>query len=150
MSVPSPDRFQLRPATSSDLPFWKRLHGLTMRAHVEAIWGWDEAVQDDLVRARFRPEITAIITVAGVDAGGLAREEVDGAILLSVIMLLPDHQRRGIGTALVRGLMAEAAGRGVAVRLSVLRPNPARHFYERLGFITTSHDAIRFEMRWSP
>ena len=102
------------------------------------------------MRTRFRPQITALITVAGVDGGGLAREEVDGGIRLSVIMLLPDYQKRGIGSALVRGLMVEAAGRRMAVRLSVLRPNPARQLYERLGFITTAQDAIRHEMRWNP
>jgi len=31
--------FALRPATPADLPFWKQLHGLTMREYVETLWG---------------------------------------------------------------------------------------------------------------
>jgi len=150
MATTTPLPFQLRPASSADFPFWKDLHRITMRALVEPIWGWDEAVQDALVRARYRPATTAIITVAGADAGGLDREDVAGGILLSAIMLLPAYQNRGIGSTVVRDLMAKAVERDAAVFLSVLRTNHARHLYERLGFVTTHQDEIRYQMRWLP
>ena len=40
----------------------------------------------------------------------------------------------GWGTALVQEVMAEARQRGLPVRLRVLRSNPARRLYARLGF----------------
>jgi GNAT superfamily N-acetyltransferase len=48
--------------------------------------------------------------------------------------VLPGHRGRGVGTALLRRLLAEAAGRFGAVSLSVARTNPVRRLYEREGF----------------
>ena len=50
------------------------------------------------------------------------------------IQILPSRQGRGIGEAVLRELLAEAARAHVAVSLSVLHGNPARRLYERLGF----------------
>jgi ribosomal protein S18 acetylase RimI-like enzyme len=52
------------------------------------------------------------------------------------IDLLPGHQRRGLGRALMAQLLGALAGRGVAgVHLSMVTENTgARPFYDRLGF----------------
>ena len=48
--------------------------------------------------------------------------------------LVPGHRGRGIGTALLRRLLAEAARDSRAVSLSVSASNPALRLYERFGF----------------
>ncbi len=49
----------------------------------------------------------------------------------------PPHRGRGVGTALCRALLDEAAATGIArVSLSVEHANAARRLYERLGFRT--------------
>ena len=48
--------------------------------------------------------------------------------------LVPGHRGRGIGTALLRRLLAEAARESRAVSLSVSASNPALRLYERFGF----------------
>ena len=53
------------------------------------------------------------------------------------IYILPEHQSRGIGTHLVSELLAGARAAGLAVRLRVLKGNPARRLYEKLGFTVT-------------
>lgn len=50
------------------------------------------------------------------------------------IQLLPDYQHMGIGTQLIQNLQLEASQQGIAVFLSVLKVNPAKQLYERLGF----------------
>jgi ribosomal protein S18 acetylase RimI-like enzyme len=50
------------------------------------------------------------------------------------IQLLPDYQHMGIGTQLIQNLQMEASQQGMAVFLSVLKVNPAKRLYERLGF----------------
>lgn len=50
------------------------------------------------------------------------------------IALLPDSCNRGIGTALLRQLQAEAQASGKPLRIHVERFNPALPLYERLGF----------------
>ncbi len=52
---------------------------------------------------------------------------------LEDIIVHPAHQRRGLGLALVRRLLAEAAWAGVGVVSTTYRPEH-RAFYERCGF----------------
>ena len=49
--------------------------------------------------------------------------------------LLPNHRGSGIGTALLRRLLAEAARESEAVSLSVSESNPALRLYEQFGFV---------------
>jgi GNAT superfamily N-acetyltransferase len=56
-------------------------------------------------------------------------------------------QRRGIGTAVMHRLIDEAAGTGRPMTFGVVRRNPARWLYERLGFRVTNEDEREFYMR---
>ncbi len=51
------------------------------------------------------------------------------------IALLPAYRGTGIGTTILRGLLAEADAAGKPVRIHVERENPALRLYERLGFV---------------
>lgn len=60
---------------------------------------------------------------------------VDDEVPELAVAVLPGWRGRGIGTALVRELVARCASVGApALSLSVQRANPARRLYERLGF----------------
>lgn len=53
---------------------------------------------------------------------------------LKQIMILPSHQRRGLGRLLMRHAAAHLAEQGIqSMQVEVLRCNPNRAFYERLG-----------------
>ena len=65
------------------------------------------------------------------DRGG----EVD--IELRNDFLLPEFQRRGIGSRLVTDVHGLARSKGKGVRLTVIRCNPAKKLYDRLGFAVT-------------
>jgi ribosomal protein S18 acetylase RimI-like enzyme len=58
-------------------------------------------------------------------------------IQLEQIYLLPEYQQMGIGTALLNRLILEATQSKIPVRLRVMAVNPAKSFYERLGFVVT-------------
>lgn len=60
---------------------------------------------------------------------------VDEATPELSMSLLPSHRGRGVGTRLLRRLLAEAGGRFNAVSLSVSETNRARRLYEREGFV---------------
>jgi ribosomal protein S18 acetylase RimI-like enzyme len=51
-----------------------------------------------------------------------------------VLAVRPAARGGGIGTALLRAAIAEAASRGVALWLDVRETNPAQQLYQRLGF----------------
>lgn len=69
---------------------------------------------------------------------GVARLLDDGGLHASLwdVIVRPDHQRRGIGTELVKLALEHASDR----RLVALVSTPAAsEFFARLGFVTESH-----------
>jgi GNAT superfamily N-acetyltransferase len=71
-------------------------------------------------------------------------------INLGSFYVMHDMQRRGIGTQVLRTLLAHAADQSKAITLAVVKINPARHFYERNGFRITHEDKHKFYMRADP
>lgn len=53
------------------------------------------------------------------------------------IALLPDYTGQGLGTQLLTHLIPAAREAYPAIVLSVRVSNPARHLYERMGFVVT-------------
>jgi ribosomal protein S18 acetylase RimI-like enzyme len=138
--------YTLRQATTADYNFLWQLHVATMREYVAMTWGWDEDKQADYFRAHFNPAGSQIIVVDGQEAGILAVERRPGEIFLSTIEILPAWQGQGLGTAVLGDLLAEAARERRAIRLQVLKVNPARRLYERLGFAVTGETATHDQL----
>jgi len=88
--------------------------------------------------------------VDGAPAGRMLVAGGPEEIRLVDLALLPEHRNGGIGTALLRRLLAEGAARTVPVRLHVERSNPARRLYERLGFVPVADDGVHLLMAWNP
>jgi ribosomal protein S18 acetylase RimI-like enzyme len=128
----------LEPCTASDADFAFRVTEETIRTYVEQAFGsWDVGVQRRRCDESFDPTTYRVIVVDGVRAGILAVEDRPFEIFLSKIFLLPTFQRRGIGSLLIRELIESAEASRKPMRLRVLRVNPARFLYERLGFHVT-------------
>lgn len=140
---------RLRPATPDDYDFAYRVHYAAMRASVERIYGWDEEHQARYVHEHFNPAEREIIRYNDTDVGVLSVEQRDESLFLALIAILPRYQRRGIGTTLVRRLQQEARECGLTVTLRVLKDNPARALYERLGFVVTRETESHDHMMWS-
>lgn len=71
-------------------------------------------------------------------------------ISLIDIALLPEYRNAGIGAELIRKLLIEATGERKPVRLHVLRSNPAKRLYERLGFTLVADQSMYCEMMFEP
>lgn len=143
--------YRLRAATSDDYEFLYQLHAATIRPAVEATWGWDEAFQAERFRQYFVAADNQIIVLAGEDVGVLKLEERDGDCFVGLIEIAPAYQSRGLGTEVLRDVMAGALGRGQAVALHVLKANPcARRLYDRLGFHVVETREERYVMRAAP
>lgn len=140
--------WSLRPATDADRAFCWNLHARTLRDHVEATWGWDEADQRARFDAAFDPAGLRIVEVDGVAAGTLNVDTSGVPVRLLSIAIAPSCQRRGIGTALIGRVIEEAAG--APVWLQVLKTNPARALYERLGFVVIGETATHWPMLRTP
>jgi ribosomal protein S18 acetylase RimI-like enzyme len=138
--------YSLRPATSEDFSFLRELHRQTLKPYVEQLWGWDEQQQENLLRERFAPEKLQVIQIAGKDTGILQVETKPNEVFLGNILLAPEFQRRGLGGKIVGDVVAQATARGLPVALTVLKPNPAKRLYERLGFQVMREDDVRYFM----
>jgi SAM-dependent methyltransferase len=141
-----PPAVTLRPAAKADREFLRRLHHACHRPWVEPIWGWDEADQDRRFTRAFTIEGRSIVELHGRAIGTIRTTRDQGALFIADIAVAPEHQGRGIGARLLRGLLAEADRTGMPVRLQVLRTNPARRLYERHGFTVEVVTPERFLM----
>jgi ribosomal protein S18 acetylase RimI-like enzyme len=70
--------------------------------------------------------------------------------VLSQIQLLPSCQGQGIGERVIAALLDQARREQLPVRLSVLKGNPARRLYERLGFQMVSETGRDATLKWHP
>ena len=139
--------YTLRLATDDDYDFLYALHVAAIRPSVEATYGWDDAFQAEYFRSRWDPSKRQIICVNGVDIGTIKLEQRPKTIFLALIEIHPDYQGQGIGTALIRDVVADAHRRGLDVELHVLKTNPkAKRLYERLGFVITEERENRYVM----
>ncbi|TCC44992.1 GNAT family N-acetyltransferase [Kribbella capetownensis] len=142
--------YRFRPATSDDDAFVYGLHRAAMGAVVEATWGpWDEAVQRGFHERSFSPERLRIVLVGDVEAGVVdAGFETPTVFYIGRIEILPRFQGVGLGSRILRDLLAAARRRGAAAaELHVLKANRARSLYERLGFVVIADEDPKFRMR---
>ncbi len=139
-----------RPASLEDKDFLWSLHRETLREYVEKIWGWDEEWQRERFFANFDPADRQIIEADDVAIGMLQVDRQQGSIFLKNIQISPSHQRKGIGTQIIRSLMQEADRFDIPLRLQVLRVNPVRRFYERLDFRETGVSDTHAFMEYEP
>ena len=100
-------------------------------------------------RKEFESSKTAIVTSDGNTVGFVQTVENDDEIYLRYLALVPEAQGRGLGTDLIKNLQANAAGRGLPIRLSMLRTNSrVAKLYERLGFVPSEESDSFTEMIW--
>lgn len=146
----TPTPLPRRPATESDIPFLVALREDTMDAHLAAsgvdIHSGDPAAAR-LARVRQHFDCAQILLFEGRPAGLLKVVKGPDSWQLLQIQLSPRLQGLGHGRALVDQLLAEADAAGVDVTLNVLRANPAKRLYERLGFEQAGEDEHQFQMR---
>jgi ribosomal protein S18 acetylase RimI-like enzyme len=141
----------LRPVSDADSLWLWSLKRATMKAYVEQTWGrWDDTEQAERFRQGFRPADVSIIVLDGHDAGLLHVERSPGEINLVNIQVAPEFQNRGLGTEVMHALLAEARREKLPLRLQVLRVNPARRLYERIGFAVAGETDTHYQMRWTP
>lgn len=151
-----PPRIALRPETEADRGFSRAVYGAS-RAEELAQVPWSDAQrgafldqQFEAQRAHYRAQHPradwSIVVVDGMDAGRLYVDEAPGLLLLIDIVLLPAFRGRGIGRALMAGVIERAEGAGLAVRLYVEKDNPALDWYRRLGFVVDGDVGVYWRM----
>jgi GNAT superfamily N-acetyltransferase len=143
------DQLAFRAATPQDFAFCQRLYFAEGRWLIEKL-GLDEARQTESFAQEWAVAEVRIIVAAGHDAGWLQLATKGEALFLKQLYLDRSFHNQGIGTWVVKSIIAEAASAGQAVILGVAKINPARRLYERLGFHITYEARHKLYMRFEP
>jgi GNAT superfamily N-acetyltransferase len=149
-----------RPSTSADEAFLYRLYSST-RDDEMALWGAPAdqqaaflRMQFDAQRAHYERHFSLadheIITVNGEPAGRILVDRSRDELRLVDIALLPEHRGSGIGSVLVRELLAESVATGKPVRVRAFKPSRAVDFYECLGFRRIADEGVYWALEAAP
>jgi ribosomal protein S18 acetylase RimI-like enzyme/SAM-dependent methyltransferase len=162
--IPAPNAvartaLRLRPETPDDEAFSFHVFAGT-RAEELTLTNWSDNQKEQFLRmqsnaqqrhyhATYPTASFDIILCDNVPAGRLYVNRGAETIGVIDIALLPEFRGRGIGTTLLREVLAEATPTR-PVFIHVEKFNPARRLYDRLGFRPIGDDDVYVKMEWRP
>jgi ribosomal protein S18 acetylase RimI-like enzyme len=121
------------------------LYASTRAEEMAMVVDWTDEQKEAFLRMQFQAQHAwykehyegaqlDLILCDGIPAGRLYVHRREAEIRLMDITLLPEHRNSGIGSSLLRELMAEAEAAGKPLTIHVEKYNPAMRLYHRLGF----------------
>ncbi len=137
-----------RAATEADIPFLLELRRQTMSEHLR-LSGIDPSESERRERVLASFDCAEIILLSGTPVGLLKVVRTPDDWNLVQIQILPEKQGRGFGSTILKKLLTDAVQAHVSVSLSVLKANPARHLYERLGFRIVGENDQAYDMQFA-
>jgi ribosomal protein S18 acetylase RimI-like enzyme len=147
----------LREATAADSAFVFDVRRQAFRQYVDLEERWNDSSELARHIERFERQRFRVIVAEAVEAGYMATVVYPAAtagrpacLYLHQLMLLPRFHSRGIGSACLRLLAAEARALGLPLRLRVRRVNPrAFAFYIAAGceIVAESESHYTLELR---
>lgn len=151
----------LRPIRPGDEGFLYQVYASTRADEMALLVEWNDAQKEQFLQFQFTAQHTyyqqqfaqAAYDLILLDDQPIGRLYVDrpgNEIHIIDIALLPDYRNRGIGSALLHNLLAEAARAGLVVHIYVEQVNPALRLYTRLGFHVIANQGIYLLMEWLP
>ena len=158
ISVDGSREVTFRPAGAADDQFLLGVYGST-RLEELALTNWDEAQRDAFVRMQFNaqqahyrqnyPEAEhLIILLNGESAGRLYVAEIETQIRIVDVTVVAEYRNLGIGSAIIRQLMEEAAQIGKPLTIYVETFNPSYRVFERFGFTKAGESGYSHLLEW--
>jgi len=143
------DSIQLVKAVEEDKPFLLQLRKTTMVEHLESegIFLTDE---EHVIRTGENFDCAHVITIGGQRIGLAKYKETVDCLEIMQLQILPEYQGVGIGRRLMESFIETAVSHRKPLTLTVLKQNPAKRLYERLGFNVVGDDEHEFHLRLNP
>jgi ribosomal protein S18 acetylase RimI-like enzyme len=150
----------LRPIRPEDEPFLYKVYASTREEELAPV-GWSDSEKEAFLRMQFNaqhryyqeqfPDANYdVILFKKKPAGRMYVHRRFDEIRIVDIALLSEYRNAGIGTGLLKALLAEAAVEDKPVRIHVEKQNPALRLYQRLGFVKTHDSDAYLLMEWTP
>lgn len=143
------------------MDFLLRVYHSTREEELAMVVDWTAEMKDAFIRQQFNAQHVwyqehyggasfDVILVDGEPAGRLYVHRRPKEIRLVDIALLPGFRKGGLGTSILRGLLAEGEAAGKPVTIHVEIYNPAMRLYERLGFRPIEDRGVYRLLEWVP
>lgn len=136
----------LRPVRADDFEYCERLYFDGMNSVIEEL-KLDRAAQARGFREQWVMTESQIITLNDSDVGWLQIKILDEGLFIGQLFVDAAFRRRGIGTAVMERIIAEAERTKRPLLLAVVKSNPAVRLYRRLAFQVTHEDERKFYMK---
>jgi GNAT superfamily N-acetyltransferase len=155
-----PHQVQCRPRLDSDHEFLLSVYRSTREEEMAQV-DWLPEQKEAFLRMQYTAQDRSyvdhypgaaflVILVDDQPAGRLFLHRREREIRIMEIALLPEWRRRGIGTALLEGVLGEARSKNWTASIHVEIFNPAKRCYARLGFKPVSVHGVYCLMEWTP
>jgi len=140
---------RLIPADETYREFSYQVKKMAEGEYITSMFGWDEDVQRDFHDKAWQQQKPDIITYDGKLIGTIATIETEDCIDIGQFFILPEYQRKGIGTYLLKNILDRADRMSKNVTLKFLKNNPVESLYVRKDFrlVYTSEVAYHMERR---
>ncbi|WP_140636112.1 GNAT family N-acetyltransferase [Methylibium rhizosphaerae] len=122
-------------ASASDGHALAELRVESMRESLERIGRFDPVRARERFLSAFSPEHTRHIEFNGERIGFVVVKPHSQGLLLDHLYVHPFYQNKGVGTAVLAQVFAEADAAGLQVRVGALRGSESNRFYARHGFV---------------
>lgn len=143
------------------MEFLFRLYASTRADEMAMVVDWTDEQKEAFLRMQFQAQDAwyrehyegaqlDLLLVDDAPAGRLYIHRRETEIRLMDIALLPEHRNGGIGSSMLRDLMAEAEATGKPLTIHVEKYNPAMRLYLRLGFKAIEDRGPYDLMEWRP
>ncbi len=145
-------QYRLISAAASDEAWLESLRRCVYQELFHATWGgWDEDRHLRHFTACLERGHISVIEVHGARVGMVQIFNEPTAVEVAEIQVHPSHQNRGLGTCVLRDVIATAGDRRKAVRLRLgLENDKALRLYQRLGFRLVAQSETHNHMELEP
>ena len=145
------EELNIRKADAVDSDFVFAVKKAAFREYVEQVEEWDDTHQRELHNNRFDSQDVRIIQFQETDVGFFSTSCSSNSLRVHQLFIHPEYQGRGIGSACMTRILADADATGKAVNLQVLKINiRGIAFYQRLGFSIVDEDSTHVQMKKLP
>jgi len=140
--LPAPPEWRFAAPREADFEPLLALRVAVMRDHLERVGRFTPERARAVFRSHFDEPGLRLILVGDERVGCVGFRRDERCCRIDSFYLDSRLHNSGLGTTILKALLAEADATGLAVRLEVLTGSKAGRFYELHGFVKLREDAI--------
>lgn len=136
----------VRSGTAKDQDWLFQLYRHTLHSAIDRTWGWDEWFQQQEFENKLPAEQFHICLYQGQRVAAWMVRDKPKFLWLEMLLVEPEWQNQGIGRWIVKQLQSDAHKLQKSIKLSIIKANPVKGFYVKMGFELYHSDEHFYKM----